>query len=246
MIMQSSKINRTVFVILLLSGFFGLKILHYNMFDYLYLLGIVAFSLPAIKSKSPYSAAIILYVLFLLLSCIYSWRYNGQRIYVVIGHSYAFFALLFFFILFRLKLSYREAEKVLVKVSLCFCFCYIIQWVIYPVVIFSSAESDININAYYTRFRMPCSICGYFLLMYAINRFLLSHHIKYIVFGVLAFIPIIAQGFRSMIALTLFSFFMIIPFVQRSIKQTILYGYRVRPDENRRNDGTTRKQSDIC
>ena len=73
------------------------------------------------------------------------------------------------------------------------------------------------------RARMVGSILCYFFLIYSVNRLLLRSGWKYILYGILGFIPIIMQGFRSMILLTVFSVFAMIPVVLRSGWKTIVY-----------------------
>lgn len=215
-----------LFLVLLLLDCFGLKIVHYRFLDYVFLSIIIILAAPAIKVKGTYPSLIMGYCIFVLLSCFYSWIYNRQGLITVIGHSYTYFALLFFFILQRTNLSSKEAEDLFVKIALCFCFCYILQYIISPTVLFSGADDENKMNALKYRVRMPGSICGYFLILYAINRYLLGEkrkRNKYIFYAVIAFIPIIIQGFRSLVILTLMAGFLIIPFVLRSGKKTLVY-----------------------
>ena len=215
-----------MFLVLLLLDFFGLKIIHYKSLDYVFLSIILIMAIPAIQVKGTYPYLIIGYCIFVLLSCLYSWRFNEQGLITVIGHSYNYFALLFFFVLLWTNLSSKEAEDLFVKIALCFCFCYILQYIISPTVLFSGADDENKMNALKYRVRMPGSISGYFLLLYAINKYLLVEkrkRNKYIFYAVIAFIPIIIQGFRSLVILTLMAGFLIIPFVLRSGKKTLVY-----------------------
>lgn len=215
-----------LFLVLLLLDCFGLKIIHYRFLDYVFLSIIIILAAPAIKVKGTYPSLIMGYCIFVLLSCFYSWIYNRQGLITVIGHSYTYFALLFFFILQRANLSSKEAEDLFVKIALCFCFCYILQYIISPAVLFSGADDENKMNALKYRVRMPGSISGYFLLLYAINKYLLGENRKrnkYIFYALIAFVPIIIQGFRSLVTLTILAVFLIIPFVLRNGKKTIIY-----------------------
>ena len=123
-------------------------------------------------------------------------------------------------------MSSKEAEDLFVKIALCFCFCYILQYIISPTVLFSGAGDENKMNALKYRVRMPGSISGYFLLLYAINKYLLGEkrkRNKYIFYALIAFVPIIIQGFRSLVMLTILAVFLIIPFVLRNGKKTIIY-----------------------
>lgn len=215
-----------LFFVLLLLDFFGLKIIRYGFLDYVFLSTIVIMAVPAIQVKGTYPFLIIGYCIFVLLSCLYSWSFNGQGLITVIGHSYDYFALLFFFVLLWTNLSSKEAENLFVRIALCFCFCYILQYIISPTVLFSGAEDENKMNALKYRVRMPGSISGYFLILYAINKYLLGEvrkRSKYILYAIIAFVPIVIQGFRSLVMLTLMAGFLIIPFVLRSGKKTIIY-----------------------
>lgn len=225
--MDSAKIIRTVVLTLVFLSFFGLTMFSNEYFDYLFLSILVFMSLPVLKHKTPYTLIIKLYVLFVLLSCFYSWFFNGQSIISVIGHSYDYFALLFFFCLLSQNITFDEAEKALEKIALCFCVCYIFQWIIYPVVLFDCVLVDLDVNSFQYRARMPGSICCYFLLMYSVNRFVLDKNIKYLFWGILASMPIIIMGFRSLIAITLVAIFLMMPFVVGMSKKIILYAFLV-------------------
>ena len=215
------KINQVVTYTLLLLVFFGLKILDFTFIDYILLSIVFIFALPTIKTQGTYATVIRLYCFLVLASCVYSWKFNGQALYSVIGHSYDYFALLFFFVLIRVNLTSKETMKVMEILALMFCIGYIIQWLIHPIIIFSQAGKFVSDDSY--RARMSGSICCYFMLMYAINNYLLHRKGKYLLYGVLAFIPIIMQGFRSLTALSAVASFLMIPFVLRNGRKTILY-----------------------
>jgi hypothetical protein len=221
------RTNSIVLLTLFLLGGFGFVLLSSTSLDYICLFLLVLLALPVLRNgegkKVEYSLAIKLYLAFVFLSCLYSWRINGQSIQSVLGHSYEFFSLGFFFVLVRYQLSYAEAEAAFVKVSLLFCFCYFLQWAIYPTVLFSGALDENNVDVDRFRLRLPGSLCCYFLLMFSLNRFLIHRLPKDLLLVFVAFFPIIIQGFRSLLTFTLFAFFMIIPFVQKSFKKSIKY-----------------------
>lgn len=221
--MNTFNVSNSVLLILLLLGVFGLEIIHYNFLDYFYLFIVVILAFPYLKTKSTYSTPIILYVIFFFFSCLYSWRFNNQSLYQVVGHSYDYLALLFFFHLMKGNLNYKEAERVLFIVALCFCFAYVLQYLLAPTVIFSGALDEGKMNAYRFRIRMPGSICGYFLLLYSINKYLLNRKLLYVFTALLAFIPVIIQGFRSLVLLSIIAALAIIPFTLRNSIKTTIY-----------------------
>ena len=221
--MISNKVYLIYLLYLVLLGFFGLDILKYGALDLLYLTIVLFIAYPAIQSKGPYPQMIRWYVVFVFISCLYSWAFNQQNLFIVTASSYDLFALISFFFLLQTNLSSNEVIKVLEMLALTFCIGYIIQWLVYPTLIFSMADINSNEETGHYRARMVGSILCYFLLMYSVNRFLLKREWKYILYGILGFFPIIMQGFRSMVSLTVFSVFAMIPFVLRSGWKTIGY-----------------------
>ena len=221
--MGLTKVQNTIILVLFLLRFFGLKGMTSDFWDYIFVFILVTATLPVITYRCEYVKLILCYVFFVLLSCVYSWLFNFQSFNRVFFHSVDYFSLLFFFYLIRRNLTSNETLKVIKIISICFCAGYIIQWLAYPNIIFSGAMDDLNINEYQYRARMPGSICCYFMLLYAINRYLLVRDIKYVVYGILGFIPIIIQGFRSLVVMAVISSFLIIPFVLRSGKKVVFY-----------------------
>lgn len=219
---SSPEVFQTYMITLVLLGFFGLKIINYGATDVICLFLVLLLVIHSFWARGSYQKMIRWYLLFVLVSCCSSWALNGQNPILVIGRSYDYFALLFFFYLIKADLSSKETIKVMEMLALTFCIGYIVQWLIYPTVIFSQVDFFTNEAGKY-RARMTGSICCYFLLMYSINKFLLKKDWIYVVYGVLALIPIIIQGFRSLVALSVASVFLIIPFVLRSGKKTLFY-----------------------
>lgn len=221
--MSINKVYRIYLLYLVLLGFFGLDIINYGAMDYVYLSLVLFAAYPAIQLKNSYSPIIKWYVAFVFISCLYSWLFNHQNLFLVTGRSYDYFALLSFFLLLQSDLSSKEIIKVLEMLALTFCIGYIIQWLVYPTLIFSMADVNSDEETGRYRARMVGSILCYFLLIFSVNKLLLKRGWKYILYGILGFIPIILQGFRSMVSLTFFAVFAMIPFVLRSGKKTIFY-----------------------
>ena len=209
-----NKITNTYFFLLILIGCFGLVFLSSLKFDYLYwvILIILLFKggFATNIKESTSGKLIILYISFLFLSCVYSWLFNQQSLYVCVVHSFNYFSILFFFVLFKCKLSAQQTEKVILWISLSFCVCYIIQWLIYPTILFSSAGDTININEDEFRMRMSGSLCAYILFLMGFNRFIVTKKVTYVIYSIIAMFPIIVQGFRSLIALTLTALILLI------------------------------------
>lgn len=209
-----------IFIFLFLLRFFNLKWFPGGTAVYVVFFALVLF-MADFFAKGRYSKLILVYFVFLTASSVYSYIFNEQNLLTTIILSFYLYGVASYFILKRLNLSLKETENVLIGLSLCFCLCYILQWLVYPTIIFNNAEHNTGEDMY--RSRMPGSILCYFFFFYGINKYLLERKWIYTVYSLLSFIPIIIQGFRSLIALTVLSAFLIIPFVLRSGKKTIAY-----------------------
>lgn len=209
-----------IFIFLFLLRFFNLKWFPGGTAVYVVFFALVLF-MADFFAKGRYSKLILVYFVFLTASSVYSYIFNEQNLLTTIILSFYLYSVASYFVLKRLNLSLKETENVLIGLSLCFCLCYILQWLVYPTIIFSNAEHHTGEDMY--RSRMPGSILCYFFFFYGINKYLLERKWIYTVYSLLSFIPIIIQGFRSLIALTVLSAFLIIPFVLRSGKKTIVY-----------------------
>lgn len=173
------------------------------------------------QHDSPYVKPILYYCLFLTISFIYSYIYHKQNPVSSIGHNYLYYGPLAFFILLKCRPSFEQTEKVLVALCLIYCACYILQYLIYPTVIFNSAESNVDESKF--RMRLTGAMLAYILFFYGANKYMIYRNIKFIAIIVLGFIPILIMGFRSLIAATLSCVIVMIPFVVRSTKQTALF-----------------------
>ena len=222
---RNSVVIKTTCLVLFFIAFFGLKILpiKQTQWDFIVFPFFAFTIIRYIRWNNLYSKFIIIYSLFVAASCFYSHLYNHQALSLVVFHSYKYFALLFFFYLMHTKPTIAEAEQILLRIAIICCFCYIIQWIIYPNVIFYSAEEGRGASEYEYRARIPGSISCYCILLYGINKFILDHKLKYIFYSILGFIPIIIMGFRSLVFLTAATAFLMIPFIVRTGKKTLLY-----------------------
>ena len=89
--------------------------------DYLYFGLLLFLVFPSLNNKNVYAKTILAYTFFVLFSCIYSKVVNGQALFSVIGHSYEYFSLLFFFYLMGENMSSKDALKLLEVIALTFC-----------------------------------------------------------------------------------------------------------------------------
>lgn len=221
----SKNIYRHLFLILLLLAFLGLRIFPIRMsnWDYPLLLVLVAAVYGGIQTKVAYSRLIILCTVFILASCVYSYFHHGQALYMVVAHSYKYLSILFFFYLVKHQISARTAERLLISVAVICCSCYIVQWFVYPTILFQGADSD-SVSEIIYRVRIPGSISCYCLFFYGVNRFLLGDRIKSIIYILLGFLPILIMGFRSLLSVSFVSFFLMLPFTLKFTVRTFLFG----------------------
>lgn len=213
--------QKIVIITLLLLSFFGISFFHmFQGYHYIVAYGLISFLCFAKKSIFPYKKYIYWYLFFLLLSCVYSQIYNGQFVLKTIGFSSSYLGILFTFFLLHQKLSSKQLLDCLLFLSLLYCIGYIIQWVVYPFPIFEVANNEGKSLDYY-RIRISGSLCAYVLYFYGLNRFIQLKKLKYIVYSILSFIPIVIMGFRTLTVFSLVFSVVIIGFVKRSIFKSI-------------------------
>lgn len=219
-ICKSRRLSLLVLILFFLQCF-GVVVLDFQVLKYLFtfsLIGIMLLSKTTMKRKN---ALVIVYFLFVLLSCVYSQVVHGQSLLRVLVNSYSYIAILFVFIIDKFKLGNNDIRKVLINLCLFFSTCYTIQYLIYPVVLFVGANDSNAINAAQFRMRLPGSICGYILYFYGINQYIYSKNKKFLLYSLAGFFPILMQGFRSLMALTVVFTLLMIPFVTRKLSKSI-------------------------
>lgn len=139
--------------------------------------------------------------LLVIASCLYSKVVHQQSLHAVIIVSYFAFGLLFFCVPLHYNLSYRDSIRLIKNFSILFCICYIIQWTLYPTIIFAGALDEFSINVDQFRMRMTCSLCSYCLFLYGMSHLFVKKKPIYLFYTILGFIPAIMMGFRSLLAL---------------------------------------------
>lgn len=222
-ILSEKKLLKLLIITLLFTGCFGLILLEFNVLKYLFTLVLFYLSITSKKIEVPYKKLILCYAFCVLCSCIYSSIYNHQSFIRVVGNSYPYWGLLFVFIVMRYRPTSSQLENVIKYLSVIFCCCYIIQWLIYPIQIFTGSQDESNINDSFFRMRMPGSICAYCLFFYGINQYVLYKRLKDLLYPILGFIPILIMGFRSLTAATAFFAIIMIPFITKSITKTFIW-----------------------
>ena len=215
--------SKVVIVTLLSLSCFGITAFStLQWYHYVVAYGLLSLLFLSNKILFSYKKYIYFYVLFLFLSCIYSHIYNGQFILKTIGFCSSYLGILFSFYLLNKKLTSKQIIDSLIFLSLVYCIGYIVQWIVYPFPIFEVANNEGKALEYY-RIRISGSLCAYVLFFYGLNKYLQVRKLKYIVYSIVSFIPIIIMGFRTLTALSIILAFVLVGFVKRKILKTIGY-----------------------
>ena len=217
------KTRGTTLLTLILLSFFGISFMSgIQGYHYLVTLFLLAALVKYQNVDFPYKKITYVYLVFLLISCIYSFIYNNQPLLKTIGFCSNYLGLLFSFYLLSKNMSSRQILNCLIFLSVIYVFGYIIQWIVYPFPIFGVADNDAgSLDSY--RIRISGSLCTYVLFFYGINKYVEEKKIKYIIYASLAFIPIIVMGFRTLTILSVFLTFIMIGFVKRKFTKTLYY-----------------------
>lgn len=218
-----NETRKITLITLLLLSFFGLSIFGFIQgYHHLVSIFLIYVLLKYRKVDLPYRKIIYMYLLFLLISCIYSAFYNGQPLFKTIGFCSNYLGLIFSFYLIGQNLSSKQILNCLIFISLLYVIGYILQWAVYPFPIFSVADNDASSLETY-RIRISGSLCAYMLFFYGINKYLEENKIKYIVYTLLSFFPIIIMGFRTLTVLSVVFAFLMIWFVKRKLTKILYY-----------------------
>lgn len=201
--MLQGNYYKTLFFIMTLCACFGIIFLSSYSFQYIFTLILFVFAFLGRKQCKSYKKIIIFYVFFILLSCLYSTVFNDQFFFKTVVASYPALGILSVYGISYFRLDKINTLKLIKTICFLFCVCYIIQWIVYPFQIFAGSLDETNINSEEFRMRMPCSICAYLLFFYGLEKLLLSCNLKYLLYIMLGFIPILVMGFRSLVALTI-------------------------------------------
>lgn len=144
---------------------------------------------------------------FTFISCLYSFLHHHQSLPGVIHSTYFALGLLFFCVPLYYRLDYKNSLKLVRNFCVLFCVCYIIQYLVYPIELFSGVRDEFSVTVNQFRMRMTCSLCSYTLFLYGVNYLFLKKRIIYVFYIIIGFIPVIIMGFRSLIALLLLTAF---------------------------------------
>ena len=115
----------------------------------------------------------------------------------------SFLYLLFYFVLKRYHMTIIQIEKIIYISSLLFVISYIIQYMIYPIAIFSGA-AVVNPEIDDVRFRLIGQGLASVGLFMGFNKYIINRNKRYLCLFLGAVFVIVLLGFRTMMACSIF------------------------------------------
>lgn len=201
---------RFILTILFLVSFYGISTFLTRPFIWLSILIMLVFTIKNWDKHDKYENIIVMYSLFVICSCFYSHFFNSQPLISSIEHSCHNLGILAYFVAKGLCSSVDVVKKRLKILMTITIVCYILQWIVYPTVLFAGSINDFDITDNQFRMRFYCSILFYLAFLYGINKYIIEKKIFFLLYTVIGFLPIIIMGFRSLIAMLLLSALLLI------------------------------------
>jgi len=155
-----------------------------------------------------YIVAVFIGISLSIISCNY---FRGQPMLMTFKASVIYYYILFYFVLKYLDIPISQMETSLMILVIIFCACYIVQYILFPTVIFSGVEEQL-ISPDNIRIRLVgqgLSSLGYF---FGLNKYLHNNKkLHYLFLAILCFGVIFLMGFRTMLVMiSIFTFLLII------------------------------------
>jgi hypothetical protein len=199
------KFYTILFLILVLLNFFGLTNIQEKYF--IIFTPIIFFEY---NKQSIYKKIFSYLIFFLFINIFLCYIIRNQNFIDTLKVTIPFFFILFYFVLKNQNLSIINIEKLLLILSFICCFAYLLQYFLYPVIIFNSAKAE-----YLSDDNLRLRLTGQGIVSYA-YFYSLSNIIKKknsltnLILLFLSFIIIFLMGFRTMLFfLILFSIYII-------------------------------------
>lgn len=193
-----------IFISLLLTNFLGATSLPNTPL----LILLVPFVVLELNNRSIFSGYIIAIIIGLIISMVSCYYYRDQSVFDTFRGSANFFYIMFYFMIRRINPSLAQMEKALLILAVIFSLSYIVQYIIYPTVIFSGAKDEFTDDI---RIRLGAQGLGSLGYFFGLNKFLTWKKVNYLLLSILCFCVILLMGFRTMLAgLAIFTLIMII------------------------------------
>ncbi|MEX2513468.1 MAG: hypothetical protein WD398_11225 [Cyclobacteriaceae bacterium] len=197
------KIIAIIFISMALTNFFGAT----SISNSILLVTLVPFILLEINEKTVFKPYIFVLLIGLFLSMISSNFFRDQSIMEGFKASVNFFYIMFYFMLRRINPSTIQMESALITLVIIFCISYIMQFILYPMVIFSGSEEEFSEDIRIRLMAQGFSSLGYF---WGLNNLLIGKkRIIGLLLSIMCVGVIFLMGFRTMLAgIALFTFIM--------------------------------------
>lgn len=220
---------KVIFVLSLFAlSFFGLSVYPKTLHSYRFLWMVWPVTLCSFilyDKKQKYGKIILLLNIFLMVNAIGCSVFRHQSILSTYSgwEMCILLSINFYFIFWSMRNSFTDYEKVLFLLSILFCVLYIVQYFIYPIAIFNSAEKALEIreieNTSDTRIRVIGQALGPIAYFMGLNKYTITKNVKYLLQTILGFSVIIMLGFRVQMAfLIFFSLFFYLKYYHFSLK----------------------------
>lgn len=167
---------------------------------------ILPFILLKFSSTSIYKKLFIYLLVFLFVNILFCQYSQGQSVYRTFLVTIPFIYIFYYYVLRYYNMSIQGMEKIILILAYTFCICYLIQYMVYPTIIFSDARVMENYNSQGLRMRLAgqgLSSLGYFYALTNILNKNKKNKIIYIILLILCFSVIFLMGFRTMSAFIL-------------------------------------------
>lgn len=201
-------LNKSLIIVIytsLLTNFFGL----FSIYNFI-LLGIVLpFTIMEYDKRGMFNYYLAVLFLGLFINFFSSYFFREQSIYLSFRASAPFYYILFYFVLRHFDFHIEDTEKAILILSIIFCICYLIQFVVYPTMIFSGSDVVYGKDVRIRMVGQGISSLGYF---YGLNKLLCNQkRVLHIILLLFCFSIIFLMGFRTMmVMILLFSLILII------------------------------------
>jgi len=151
-------------------------------------------------------------MIFALLANAYScWLFRGQSIFQTLTYSGVFLYILSYNAMCKLNISLPTSERVLESIIWIFCASYLVQYAVYPIVIFSGASNE-TLDSSDLRIRLVAQGLSSLGVFFGIGKIINKDGSrKYYLMTTVCSIIIVLMGFRTMIfAIVVFSLILLV------------------------------------
>lgn len=222
--MFKGTIGFLTFILLLATHFFRLEVLPATrLIAYAMLAFMLVSAYQFYNRKDAVEKCIIYYTVGCFISYIFSVFVNNQPAEPLLLAYEQYFAVLSYFMIKRFQPSVRTIHKVLLYIGILASISYLIQWTVYPKIIFSSASSITDIREDEFRMRFVCTLSFMLLWFYGLNQYFTNNNIKSLIYSLLGIVPQIVMGFRSLLGLLVAGTILMVFFCSKKLQNYFKY-----------------------